>query len=265
MTATYEFDGKVALITGAASGIGRETARLLAANGARVMVTDVNADGLDETVAAITESGGEAVARTVDVAHEDEVADMVAAVVDEWGRLDFAVNNAGVLGRFVATADHPIDQFDQIMAVNARGVFLCMQAEINQMLGQGGGAIVNTSSAAGILGQPAAVAYTGSKHAVNGMTKSAAVEYAKAGIRINAVNPGGVATPMTAALAAEMGAAQPVGGDVAVQPPADPHPIGRPAQPEEIATAIAWLCSDDASFVTGHTMAIDGGLTVGIG
>jgi NAD(P)-dependent dehydrogenase (short-subunit alcohol dehydrogenase family) len=175
-------------------------------------------------------------------------------VVEAYGRLDCAHNNAGILGRFVPTADYDVDVFDQTIAVNLRGVFLCMKYEIPVMVGQGGGAIVNSSSAAGLQAQAGAIGYVASKHAVAGMTKTAAVEYAQAGVRINAVNPGGVNTAMVAGLAAD------VPQDAQDAPNA--HPIGRSAEPEEIARAVVWLCSGEPSFVVGHNLTIDGGLTV---
>ncbi|HML24621.1 MAG TPA: glucose 1-dehydrogenase [Aggregatilinea sp.] len=244
--------GKTALVTGASSGIGRSTALLFAQQGANVVVSDVDVPGGEETVRLIKEAGGNAIFVCCDVSNAEDVKALIRRTVDTYGRLDCAVNNAGILGRFVPTAQYDEAMFDQIMAVNARGVFLGMKYEIEAMLQNGGGAIVNTSSAAGLVGIPGIVGYSGSKHAVVGMTKTAAAEYARQGIRINAVNPGGVLTPMV------FNIERPATPPPADQP--DPHPIGHSAQPEEIAAAIVWLCSDAASFVTGIAMPVDGGL-----
>ncbi|WP_119068454.1 glucose 1-dehydrogenase [Aggregatilinea lenta] len=245
-------EGKVALVTGAGSGIGRSTAQLFARHGVKVVVSDVDTAGGEATVRLITDAGGEATFVRCDVSSSGDVQALVARTLDTYGTLDYAVNNAGILGNFVPTAEYDEDLFDRIMAVNARGVFLGMKYEIAAMLKSGGGAIVNTSSAAGLVGIPGIVGYSGSKHAVVGMTKTAAAEYARQGIRINAVNPGGVLTPMVFNLAPS------------AEPPAenqpDQHPIGHSAQPEEIAEVIVWLCSDAASFVTGIAMPVDGGL-----
>ena len=247
------FEGKVAIVTGASGGIGRSTAQQFAAEGARVLVADVkDAEGA-ETVDLIKAAGGEAIYVHADVSQEADAQGLVQKALDTYGRLDIAVNNAGILGGFKATHETDPATFDQIMAVNVRGVFLGMKYQIAAMLGKGG-AIVNTSSAAGFTGIAGLVGYVASKHAVNGMTKTAALEYAKAGIRINAVNPGGVITPMTIGLMPEPKEGEPE------QP--DQHPIGRSAQPEEIANAILWLCSEEASFVVGLCMAVDGGLTI---
>lgn len=245
-------EGKVALVTGAGLGIGRETAILLAREHARVLVTDVDDDAGSNTVAAIEKGGGEALYLHADMAKRDDIEAMVTKGVDTWGRLDCAVNNAGIAGQLgVAAADYPEEIFDKVISVNLKGVWLCMKYEILQMKKQGGGAIVNVASAAGLVGLPNA-AYTASKHGVVGLTKSAAITYSKDKIRINSVCPGYIDTPAIApilegnpALAEKLKAA---------------HPIGRMGEAVEIAEAIVWLCSDAASFMAGHAMAVDGGL-----
>lgn len=248
------FDGKVAIVTGAASGIGRATALHLAAKGAKVVVSDVDDDGGKETVAQISETGGTAEFCHADVSQPADVARLVDAAVADYGRLDVAINNAGVLANFLPAADIPLEEYDRIMAVNARGVFLGMKHEIPAMVASGGGAIVNVASAASLQVQPLAAAYTASKHAVAGLTKAFALDHARSGVRINAVCPGGVHTHIAAHLDLPSGADIP-----------DPHPLGRSAEPYELADAITWLASDEASFVVGALMVVDGGLTLRLG
>jgi NAD(P)-dependent dehydrogenase (short-subunit alcohol dehydrogenase family) len=248
------FDGKVAIVTGAASGIGRATAVRLAADGASVVVSDVNDDGGNETVEIITAAGGAATYLHADVSDDADAKGLVSTARDNYGGLDIAVNNAGILGHFMPAADIPIEEFDRIMAVNVRGVFLGIKHQLPAITARGGGAIVNVASAAAYLAQPFAAAYTASKHAVLGLTKAAALDHAQSGVRINSVCPGGVATNIAAHL------------DLSAMPDApDPHPLGRPAQPEELANAIAWLASDEASFVIGSNVLVDGGLTLKLG
>lgn len=247
-----EMKGKVALVTGAGSGIGRATALLFARKGARVLVADIIPEGGMETVRLIQAAGGEAVFIKADVSNAEQVRSMIAGAVETYGRLDYAVNNAGLEAQPAPTADCAEADFDRTVAVNLRGTFLCMKYEIQQMLKQGKGAIVNLSSMAGMVGVAGMPAYTAAKHGIIGLTRTAALEYSKAGIRVNAVCPGATRTPMVAQIIAAM---PEIGKGME-----ENHPIGRIAEPEEIAEAIVWLCSDAASFVTGHALAVDGGL-----
>jgi NAD(P)-dependent dehydrogenase (short-subunit alcohol dehydrogenase family) len=248
------FDGRVALVTGGASGIGRATCRRLAADGARVLVTDLDADGGEATVADLVDRGAAAADvafRPVDVSDGAQVRAMVDDAVARWGRLDIAFNNAGMSGTYAALPDQTLDDWERTLAVNLTSVFLCLQAEITAMTETGGGAIVNTASSAGLMGFANLPAYVASKHGVIGLTKSVALEYARQGIRVNAVCPGTVRTTMLERFA---------GGTEAVERMGAMAPIGRIGEPEEIAEAVAWLCSDAASFVTGHALAADGGV-----
>lgn len=246
-------DGKIVLITGAGSGIGRATALAGARQGAAIVVADRVVEGSEETVAMITNAGGEASFIQVDVTQPAEVEALICQAVSTYGRIDCAHNNAGIEGLFATTAEYPEDDWDRVMAVNLKGVWLCMKYELPQMLRQGGGAIVNTASLAGLVGAKRMPAYVASKHGVAGLTKTAALEYATSGIRVNAVCPGIIHTSMLDRmyldrrpdLADRLAAAE---------------PMGRLGTPEEVAEAVIWLCSDAASFVTGHTMAVDGGI-----
>jgi NAD(P)-dependent dehydrogenase (short-subunit alcohol dehydrogenase family) len=246
-------NGKVTLVTGAASGIGRAAAIAFAREGAKVLVADMTEDAGRETVKLVHDAGGEAAFVKCDVARAADAEALVAAAVKTFGRLDGAFNNAGVAGKIARTADDTEENFDRIMAVNLRGVWLCMKYEIQQMVKQGhGGAIVNTASAAGLVGSHGMPAYTASKHGVIGLTKTAALEYARTGIRVNAVCPGVIDTAMVAAMVS----AHPRLKDKLV----GAEPIARMGKPSEIAEAVTWLLSDAASFVTGAAMPVDGGM-----
>lgn len=243
--------GKVALVTGGGSGIGRASALAFAAAGARVTVADVDTEGGAGTVRLVEEAGGGARFLAADLTRSEEAAGLVDDVVRQWGSLDCAHNNVGITGAGAMVADYPEDEWDRVMDVNLKTVFLSMKFEIAQMLSQGGGAIVNTSSGAGLVGFAGLPAYVASKHGVVGLTRAAALEYVKKGIRVNAVCPGSVRTPMLEGFMA---------GDPRIEKMmAAGQPIGRLGRPEEIAAAVVWLCSDAASFVVGHAMAIDGG------
>ena len=245
-------DGKVALITGGSTGIGRATAQIFAREGAKVGVADVNAEGAEETVRLIQAAGGAALFIRADVSQAADTEAMVRTVVETYGRLDCAFNNAGIEGEMQSTQDYSEAVWERVMGINLKGVWLSMKAEIQHMLGHGGGAIVNTASAAGLVAVPSLSAYVAAKHGVVGLTKTAALEYAKAGIRVNAVCPGGVDTPMVQRV---FGSNREL-AEAAIAS----EPVGRLAQPAEIGEAVAWLCSDAASFVTGHPMAVDGGM-----
>ena len=251
MSATCQ--NKVAFVTGGAAGIGRASAVSLAREGARIMVSDIDLDGCEETVALIKAAGGEAMAYRLDVSNEAAVEAAVKQTVREFGSLDIAFNNAGISGSPGKTGEYETDVWNEVLAINLTGVWFCMKYELRQMQSQASGSIVNTASVAGLVGMSHAPAYCAAKHGVIGLTKNAALEYAKANIRVNAICPGGVHTNMTAS------------ADKAIPGFLDKlakhEPMGRLADPAEIASSVVWLCSDGASFMTGHALAIDGGYT----
>jgi NAD(P)-dependent dehydrogenase (short-subunit alcohol dehydrogenase family) len=244
-------EGKVALVTGAASGIGRASALAFAREGARVMASDRDAGGGEETAAAIREAGGDAAFLAGDVTREPDVEALVAETVSRFGSLDCAHNNAGITGAMGAVHQIDLAAWEGTLAVNLTGVFLCLKHEIAHMLKHGGGAIVNTSSGAGFIGVPGLAPYAASKHAILGLTKTAALENAATGVRVNAVCPGSIDTPMLRGYMS-------IGPEVEKMIRAG-QPGGRLGTPEEIAESVVWLCSDRASFVTGSSLLVDGG------
>ncbi|HET7036464.1 MAG TPA: glucose 1-dehydrogenase [Thermomicrobiaceae bacterium] len=244
--------GRVALVTGAASGLGRASACAFARAGARVVVADIEPEGGAETVALIAAAGGEATFVLVDVRRAADVEAMISRTLDIYGRLDCAHNNAGMIAGDIALEEYTEDLWDAILGVNLKGIWLCLKHEIPLMRARGGGAIVNTSSVAGLRGDVGRAAYVASKHGVIGLTRVAALECAAAGIRVNAVCPGWVRTPPTEFMLAVIPGLE--------QQLMDQAPLGRICTAEEVAEAVVWLCSDAASFVTGHPLVIDGGL-----
>lgn len=248
---TLQMQGRVALVTGAASGIGQASALAFAQAGARVAVADINLAGAEESAQQIVQAGGEAIAVRVDVSKSSDVATLVQTAHQHFGRLDYAHNNAGIAHEMLPTAEQSEETFDRVLSVNLKGVWLCMKYELPMLVAQGGGALVNTASVLGLVGGKGLSAYVASKHGVAGLTKTAALEYARYHIRVNAVCPGVVRTAMTESILAD-----PTTGQAWV----DSQAIRRAADPVEIANAVVWLCSDAASFVTGHMMTVDGGL-----
>lgn len=241
---------KVAIVTGASSGIGRAVALAYAAAGAKVVVSDTNVAGGEGTVGLIRKAGGTATFIPADVSRPQDCESLVARTVAEYHRLDIACNNAGIGGEILPTADYPLEAWNQVIGVNLSGVFHCMKYQIPQMLKAGGGAIVNMASILGTVGFAGAPAYTAAKHGVLGLTKAAALEYSSQGIRINSVGPAFIHTPMIAGLE---------GDDAIRQQLVAQHPIGRLGEPEEVAALVLWLSSPESSFATGAYYPIDGG------
>jgi NAD(P)-dependent dehydrogenase (short-subunit alcohol dehydrogenase family) len=250
---SLSFENNVALVTGAASGMGLATARAFAEAGAAVTLADVDETAVRSATEELVSAGYNAIAVRCDVADEDDVAAMLQQTVTTLGRLDAAFNNAGVQSPAVETAESSSEEFERVNAINLRGVWSCMKHELRQMRHQGSGAIVNCSSIGGLIGIPGRAIYHASKHGVIGLTKSSALEYAPKGIRINAICPGTIDTPMVADMLAKEPDAM---KDILKE-----QPIGRLGRPEEIASAVLWLCSPGASFVIGHALAVDGGYT----
>jgi NAD(P)-dependent dehydrogenase (short-subunit alcohol dehydrogenase family) len=248
------FAGKVAFVTGAASGIGRATALAFAREGASVVVADASERGSQEAARTIKEGGGRALAIRCDVSQAEDVKAALDKTVETFGRLDYAFNNAGVEQPVMPAADLTEEEWDRIVDIDLRGVFLCMKHEIPLMLKQGGGAIVNTSSGAGVKGIAGQAAYCAAKYGVVGLSKAAALDYAKSNIRVNAVCPGIIETPMMD----RFSGGTPEGRERVIAQ----EPVGRMGRPEEIAAAVLWLCSDATAFVVGHALVVDGGQTV---
>jgi NAD(P)-dependent dehydrogenase (short-subunit alcohol dehydrogenase family) len=247
-------DGKVALVTGSASGIGRASALLMAAEGAKVVVSDVNNAGGNETVAQIRASGGDAIFSRADVSQSAQVAALIDEALNAYGKLDCAFNNAGVGGQLSQIHEKTEEEWDAVIAVNLTGVWLCMKYEIPALIANGGGAIVNMASVAGLQGFRYASAYSASKHGVIGITRTAALEYAKKNIRVNAVCPYFTDTPMVR----EMIETAPSMERMMI----DASPMRRMGTVEEIAEGVVWLCSEKSSYITGHALPLDGGITV---
>jgi NAD(P)-dependent dehydrogenase (short-subunit alcohol dehydrogenase family) len=253
MNPIYDFKGQVALVTGAAKGMGLATARLFATSGASVVLADLDGNLAAKEAERIVHEGGNAIGIACNVANEAQVATMIDRTVAEYGRLDMAFNNAGIQVPPSDAADEPSEHFERVVAVNQRGVWACMKHELRVMRTQGSGAIVNCSSLGGLVGLPQRAAYHGTKHAVLGMTKSAGVEYAARGVRINAVCPGTIDTPMVADMLEGQADAM---AEIMKQ-----QSIGRLGRAEEVAAAVLWLCSPGASFVIGVGLPVDGGFT----
>jgi len=250
---TYDFSGQVALITGAGSGMGLATAKAFAKAGASVAMSDIG-DGVKQAAEELTAAGHHVLAISCDIAEEEQVRKMVDQTVDTFGRLDFAFNNAGVMQPNISTSEMSSEQWDHVQGINLRGVWLCLKYELQHMQQQGSGAVVNCSSVGGFIATAGLGGYISSKHGVIGLTKTAAIEYAPKGIRINAVCPGTIRTPMVEKMI--------TGEGFNMEDFVRLIPLGRLGRPEEIANAVLWLCSSDSSYMIGHALPVDGGLLV---
>jgi NAD(P)-dependent dehydrogenase (short-subunit alcohol dehydrogenase family) len=253
MTVTYDFSGQVAIVTGASAGMGAATARAFARAGASVVLADINKDAVEKTALELSEQGHEVLALACDVSDERQVEAVVQETVASFGRLDMAFNNAGIMIPPADAADEPAEAFDSVVAVNLRGIWASMKHELAQMRRQGSGAIVNCSSLAGLVGDARRASYDATKHGVLGLTKSAALEYAPRGVRINAVCPGTIDTPMVERMTSA--------GELELDAALAAIPMARLGGAQEIASAVLWLCSPGASYVTGVALPVDGGYT----
>ena len=254
MNNPLDFSGKVALVTGAASGMGLATAQAFAEAGAAVVLADFREDAVKTSAQKLVESGHKAIAVRCDVSDDAQVAAMVDRAVVEFDRLDAAFNNAGVMARIMPTAESTREEWDRVIGINLRGVWSCMKYELRQMVRQGSGAIVNNASVGALTGNPGIGSYIASKHGVVGLTRTAALEYIQHGIRVNAVNPGLIDTQIARDVVS--------GDEQAYADIAKSVPIGRAGTPEEIASVVLWLCSPGASYVVGHAITVDGGMTI---
>ncbi len=254
MNNPFDFSGKVALVTGAAAGMGLATANAFAEAGAAVALADYKEEALKVAAERLVAAGHKAIAIRCDVSDDAQVAAMVDRTFAEFGRLDAAFNNAGVMARIAPTADSTREDWDRVIGINLRGVWSSMKHELRHMQRQGSGAIVNNASVGALTGNPGIASYIASKHGVVGLTRTAALEYIKHGIRVNAVNPGLIDTQIARDVVA--------GNEQAYAEIAKHVPIGRAGRPEEIAWAVLWLCSPGASYVVGHALTVDGGMTV---